>query len=205
MASALIHLAVAKKVEEKIAIENKKDYYLGSIAPDISKQIGASREESHFQINTRDNIPNINLFMKRYPLFQYNSFDLGYFTHLYTDKKWKEEFMSKIINNNSIKLLDGTTIKTTREEMKNMIYSDYTNLNTKLIDDYNLDLSLFYDEFEIPNTTIKEIPIENLDILTNKMGILIENTKEEKAYTFEIGPVEKFIDDTAKEIVKLLK
>ena len=72
MASTIIHLAIAKKVQEKIRIENKKDYYLGSIAPDISKQIGESREVSHFLINTKEDIPNLNIFVKRYPLFPYN-------------------------------------------------------------------------------------------------------------------------------------
>ena len=38
--------------------ENKKDYYLGAIAPDISKQIGESREKSHFLINTKKEMPN---------------------------------------------------------------------------------------------------------------------------------------------------
>ncbi len=204
MASALIHLAIAQIVEEKLTIDNKKDFYLGAIAPDISSQLGTDHEESHFQINTPDNLPNINLFIKRYPLFQYNSFDLGYFTHLYTDKKWKEEFMNEIIKNNSIKLLDGTIVPATKEEMKNMIYSDYTNLNIKIIDDYNLDLSLFYEDFQKPKTKIKEIPIEDLDILINKMGILIENSKEEKTYTIDIEPVEKFIDKTAEEILKTL-
>ena len=204
MASTMIHLAIAKKVLEKKKVTNQKDYYLGAIAPDISKQIGLKRDDSHFIMNNTNNLPNIRLFVKRYPLFKYNSFDLGYFTHLYTDKKWKEEVMSKIIANNSIKLLDGTIIQTTQEEMKNMIYSDYTNLNIKLIEDYNLDLSLFYEEFTIPTTKIKEIPIDKLDILINKMGILIENTKEEKAYTFDIYPVEEFIDNTAEEIIKEL-
>lgn len=204
MASTLIHLAVAKKVLEEKKIDNKKDYYLGAIAPDISKQVGLSKEESHFSINTKNNTPNIKLFKKRYPLFQYNSFDLGYFTHLYTDKKWKEEFISKIINDNSIKLLDGTVIQTTKEEIKNMIYSDYTNLNTQLIDDYELDLSLFYEEFEQPKTKIKEIPIEKLDILINKIGIVIENSKEDKNYTLDIYPIEEFINETAKEISKEL-
>ena len=36
MASAIIHLAVAKKILEKIHVENEYDYYLGSIAPDIA-------------------------------------------------------------------------------------------------------------------------------------------------------------------------
>ena len=42
MASALIHLAVAKKVNEQLKRDNRI-LMLGSVAPDISKQIGSSR------------------------------------------------------------------------------------------------------------------------------------------------------------------
>ena len=38
MASSIIHIAVAKEVAKKIKIKRKKDYYLGAIAPDISKR-----------------------------------------------------------------------------------------------------------------------------------------------------------------------
>ena len=76
MASAIIHLAVAKKILEKIHVENEYDYYLGSIAPDIAKQIGQSKDKSHFIINTKEDIPNIKLFTKRYTTFLYNSFNL---------------------------------------------------------------------------------------------------------------------------------
>ena len=207
MASAVIHLAIAKKVKEKlnIKIDNEKDYYLGSIAPDIAKQVGTSRDESHFIYNTPVNIPNLKLFVKRYPTFKYNSFNLGYFTHLYTDKVWTEEIINKIVFNSSIKLLDGTIINTTPEEIQNMIYSDYTNLNTELIDEYNLDLSLFYDEFKVPDTVLQEIPVDKLDILINKMGLIIENTKIEKAYTFDITIIKEFINKISDEIVKELK
>ena len=40
MASIMIHLAIAKKVKEHFDIRKEKDYYLGAIAPDISRQIG---------------------------------------------------------------------------------------------------------------------------------------------------------------------
>ena len=205
MASAIMHIAIAKKVKEKIEVENEKDYYLGSIAPDLAKQIGDSRDKSHFSLNTLNNLPDIDLFTKRYPLFKFNSFDLGYFTHLYADKVWSEDFLPHLTANNSIKLLDGTIIETTPDEMKNMIYSDFTNLNIKIIEEYDLDLSLFYEEFSLPNTKIQEVNINKLDLLINKMGILIENSKETKAYTFDIYSVEEFIEDTAKEIVQLLK
>ena len=207
MASATIHLAIAKRVKEKgkLKIDNEKDYYLGAIAPDIAKQIGTSRNESHFIFNTREDIPNLKLFIKRYPTFKYNSFNLGYYTHLYADKAWIEEVYDNIVCNSSIKLLDGTTIKTTYEEMMNMIYSDYTNLNIELIDQYNLDLSLFYEDFQVPDTSIIEIPIDKLDILINKMGLIIENTKVEKAYTFDMQLVNEYIEKVSDEIIKELK
>ena len=205
MASAIIHLAIAKNLLKDLKVENEKDYLLGCIAPDLAKQIGSNKIDSHFLIHTKEDIPNINLFINKYTNFKNNSFDLGYFIHLYTDKLWFHGFLDNFIYNNSIKLLDGTIIETTREEMQNMIYSDYTNMNTQIIDKYNLDLSLFYEEFQIPKTTINEIPIDKLDILINKMGILIANSKEDKAYTIDINLVDGFIKHASKEILKKLK
>ena len=205
MASAIIHLAVAKKVREKMEVDNPKDYYLGAIAPDIAKQIGQTKDKSHFIINTPEDIPNIKLFVKRYPTFRYNSFDLGYYTHLFTDKIWIENFISRLTENTSIKLLDGTIFETTPEEIMNMIYSDYTNLNIKVIEEYDLDLSLFYEDFIPPKTNIKEIPINSLDILINKMGLLIENSKQEKNYTFDIEMIKEFIEEASNKIIEELE
>lgn len=204
MASAIIHLAVAKELKKYLNVSDEKDYYLGAIAPDISKQIGQDRDISHFITNQKDN-PNINLFIRRYPNFKYNSFSLGYFIHLYTDKLWFNGFLNKIVTNNSIKLLDGTSINATEEEISNMIYSDYTNINSKVIEKYDMNLSLFYEEFKMPKTLITEIPIEKLDILIDKMGIIIENSQEEKVYTFDIDQVKDFIDNSVKVIQKVLK
>lgn len=43
MASAIIHLAVAKELEKYLNVKNKYDYYLGTIAPDLAKQIGRTK------------------------------------------------------------------------------------------------------------------------------------------------------------------
>ena len=204
MASAIIHLAVAKTLENHLNITNKKDYYLGSIAPDIAKQIGENKQRSHFLINTRDDIPNIELFTSKYTNFKSNSFDLGYFIHLYTDKIWFSKFMANIVAGNYLKLLDGTVINTTPESMQKIIYQDYTNLNIQLIDEYKMDLSLFYEDFIPPQTTIDEIPTEKLNILIDKMGIIIENSKEDKPYTFDSFLVLQFIDEASQEILNIL-
>lgn len=205
MSSIMIHLAIAKKVKEHFDIRKEKDYYLGAIAPDISRQIGESKEKSHFLINTIDNIPNITLFIKRYPTFKYNSFNLGYYTHLMTDKLWIEKFIPNLIQDNTIKLLNGSILSTNPEEIENMLYSDYTNINRQIIDEYEMDLSIFYEEFIPPTTQLNEIPIDQLDILLNKMGIIIENSKEEKSYTLDFEAVKAFIENSSKEIIEELK
>ena len=164
-----------------------------------------NRDVSHFVINSETDIPNINIFVRRYPYFKYNGFDLGYYTHLYADKVWFGEFLPNFVQNNSIRLLDGTIVNMEPEELVQMIYNDYTNLNIRVIEQQDLDLSLFYEEFKVPKTNITEIPVNKLDILINKMGILIENSKKEKTYTLDMFQINDYIDRVAKEIIEELK
>ena len=205
MASAVIHLAVAKVLEPYLKITNKKDYYLGSIAPDIAKQIGESKQKSHFLYNERKDVPNIKMFTNKYPNFYKNDFDLGYYIHLFTDKLWFDKFLNNLVQSNSVKLIDGTILNTTPEELRNLIYTDYTNLNIKIIEEYNMDLSLFYEKFQKPNTKIEEIPIHKLNILIDKMGIIIENSNREKNYVYDIYLIKQFIEDTKERILQEIK
>lgn len=206
MASTLIHLAVAKRLEERRkSVRNLYDYYLGSIAPDLAKQVGLPKEDSHFIKNElKEGVPNLELFEMTYPHFKENDYDLGYYVHLFTDREWFDGFIDNITTEHTIKLLDGTIIGDTKEEIQQLIYSDYTNLNTRLIEEYDIDLSLFYEEFKVPQTTIKEIPADKLDILINKMGIIIENSKEEKTYSLDIESIKQFIETTVDKLEKEL-
>lgn len=204
MASAVIHLAVAKELEKYLKIENKKDYNLGAIAPDIAQQLKIEKTKSHFIYNTKSDIPNIKLFKEKYKNFMSNSFELGYFTHLYTDKLWFDGFIDSLTYSNSIKLLDGTIIHVLQKEIKELIYNDYTNLNTIIIDKYNIDLSLFYEEYQKPNTSIEEVPIDKLNILIDKMGVIIENSNLEKSYIFDITLIDNFINTCVEKIIKEL-
>ena len=121
-----------------------------------------------------------------------------------TDKLWIEEFIPNLIQDNTIKLLNGSIISTTPEEIENMLYSDFTNMNLRIIDEYEMDLSIFYEEFIPPTTQLQEIPIDQLDILLNKMGIIIENSQEEKSYTLDFEAIKTFIENTSKKSKRLL-
>lgn len=205
MASSVIHLAIAKKLKKYLNVKNSYDYYLGAIAPDLSKQISRTKKLSHFLFDTREDVPNMDKFTEKYKYFYKNDFELGYYIHLYTDKIWFNEFINSITYRNSVKLLDGTIIKATEQEITSMIYQDYTNINIQLIDEYNLDLSLFYEEFSKPHSCLDEIPLNKLNILIDKMGIIIENSKQEKNYIFDLTGINEFIEKSVQVILTELK
>jgi hypothetical protein len=47
-----------------------------------------------------------------------------------------------------------------------------------------------------------EIPVDKLDILIDKMGIIIEESKEEKTFIFDSTDIEEFIKNTVKYIIR---
>lgn len=199
MASAVIHLCVAKEINKYLKMDENY-LLLGSIAPDISKQIGETKEISHFLDHTNeDDIPNIDRFLSKYKNELNNPFEMGYFIHLLTDKYWFRDYVYKYIERYT---QDKVKKKVTYTAIKDLIYNDYTNLNIKLIDNHNLNLDLFYNEIPLPKSKIIEIPVEKLHILIDKMGIIIEDSKEEKTFVFDTTDIEEFIKNTVKYIIR---
>lgn len=199
MASAIIHIAVAKEINKNFNF-NEKQLFLGTIAPDISKQLEQSKTKSHF-LDKDNSLPNLEKFLTKYEKDLTNPFILGYYIHLFTDYLWFKFFIPEISNNNTyIKLISGETLNCNSKDIAKIIYNDYSNLNILLIEEYNLDLSLFYEELEIPNINFTEIPLDKLQTIVDKMGIIIENSKKEKLYSFNLDNVKSFIK-LAEEII----
>lgn len=204
MASSLIHMAVASEINKEI----KKDYdklLLGSIAPDISKIVGETKQYSHFLDDGETDIPNIECFLEKYKKNLNDDFVLGYFIHLFTDFLWFKYFIKEIQDDNDyITKLDGTKIKCTEYMLKKYIYNDYTNMNIELIKEYNLDLDLFYKETPKLENIIKEIPMDKLDLLIEKSIEIIDNSKKKKDLIFNIENIKKFVEtSTILTIAKL--
>lgn len=199
MASAIIHLCVAKEINKYLKMDENY-ILLGSIAPDISKQIGETKEISHFlDHSNEDDIPNIDRFLTKYKSELNNPFEMGYFIHLLTDKYWFRDYVYKFIDRYT---KDKVKKNITYTALKDLIYNDYTNLNITLIDNHNLNLDLFYNEIEMPESKIIEIPVDKLDILIEKMGLIIEDSKEEKTFIFDSKDIEEFIKNTVKYIIR---
>lgn len=207
MASVIIHMCVAKRANE-ILKRNEKVFLLGSIAPDISKQIGETKIKSHFLKNENNDIPEIEKFLNKYKdTFRNNDFNLGYYCHLFVDMIWFAIFMPEYCkyDDEEITYLNGNKKKLSKETIVKLLYNDYTNLNIKMIDEYNLDLSLFYEDMPRIESNIDEIPIDKLSILIDKMGIIIANSKERGTIIFNTDGICRFIDKTAEDFVNSLK
>lgn len=199
MASAIIHLCVAKEVNKYLKMD-EYDLLIGSIAPDIAKQIGETKEISHFLDHTNeDDIPNIDRFLAKYKDSLNNPFNMGYFIHLLTDKYWFRDYIYQYIERFT---KDATKKRITYTAIRDVIYNDYTNINIDLIDKYELPLDIFYEEFRKPDTNLTEIPIDKLNILIDKMGIIIEESKTEKTFMFDTKDIEIFITNSVKYIIK---
>ncbi len=199
MASAIIHICIAKEINKVLKMD-EDELLLGSIAPDISKQIGQTKEISHFlDPSNEDEIPNIDRFLAKYKNDLSSPFTMGYFIHLLTDKYWFRDYLYQYVERyTKSKHKKALTITALRD----LMYNDYTNLNPDLIDAYNLSLDIFYKDFKIPKTKIKEIPVDKLDILLDKMGQILEETKQEKSFLFDTKDIKIFINNSVKYIIK---
>lgn len=200
VASAVIHLAVANEINKKLN-RDKSQLLIGAIAPDISKFIGEDKTKSHFLKELDSNIPDIESFLNKYKNSLTDDFVMGYFIHLYTDYLWFKYFVTEFYDKPMITKLDGTVVKCSGNMLSLYVYNDYTNLNIKLIDKYNMDLKIFYNQLPKLSNIIEEIPMDKMGLLLSQMGIIIENSKEKKDYIFNIENVEKFIATSVELIL----
>lgn len=203
MASSVIHICIANEINKTINRDSKK-LLIGTIAPDISKLLGETKFYSHFLDNVNNNIPNINKFLEKYGNYLNDDFVLGYYIHLYTDYLWFKYFIPNIIKGNYIKELDGALVEYTEKTFKYYVYNDYSNLNNQLIDRYNFPMKIFYEEIPYIPNIISEIPIDRLNLIVDKTGVLIEESRKGKKYLFKIDDIITFIESSKKTILKEL-
>jgi len=201
MASMVIHLAVANEINKKLKKDDTK-LLTGSIAPDIAKIVGMSKNISHF-IYDEEDIPNLEKFLNKYDNYLNDDFVLGYYIHLYTDYLWYKYFISEVLTEKEIIKKDGKVVKLNGEMARLYIYNDYTNLNIQLINKFNLNLSFLNNKFEI-KSVIEEIPIDEIDKLYKAALDIIDKTKLHTSFVFDIKDVCVFIETATNLILAKL-
>ena len=194
MASSMIHLAVANELNKKLKRYPNK-LFIGSIAPDLSKLVGEDKTRSHFTTQNLDDIPDLDKFLNKYSYFLNDDFVLGYYIHLFTDYLWFKYFINDVYDEekNLIYKLNGDVVNCHGEMAVMYIYNDYTSLNNDLINEYNMDLKIFYQPLPEFNNIIDEIPMDKINLIVDKAGIIVENAKKYKEFTFNMENVKNFV------------
>lgn len=202
MASFVVHMCVAKKINEKLKLNDKK-FLLGSIIPDISKITQEDKHYTHFidekEISFNNNI-NLDKFIAKYKNHIKDDFVLGYYVHLYTDYLWYNFYVKDFINAKEIHLLDGKVIDNSSENYVKYVYSDYDNLNEMLIKKYKLNLELFDQELDKIDSIIEEINYNSIQKFINWTKENIAKPPNKDLKIFNLESIIKFIDDTSSEI-----
>lgn len=183
MPSFNIHLAVAIKYCEKNKIENKEDFFMGSIAPDLAENKSVThftgmRDERYLRQYLLEKV-RLNDFLKKWKVE--TDYEKGVFLHLATDFIFYQEFLS-----------DEYLATVDYNKMIQDLYYSYRISNKYLEEKYNI-CALNLDD--VMNKNIKHVlrkmniditsgnnllPKEKMDNFINKMSELDLNSYIEK-------------------------
>lgn len=135
MGSRIMHLIIGHKIAERMNIEDRTSFLIGSVAPDAV----ATKDESHFYRGEHQNFTrhiDYQEFLDKYNSYSDNRYVLGYFAHLIADEQWMKGFYMPWLRNrmqedpgvyplyhNDFKLLNGKLLEHygCTDEMKSAI------------------------------------------------------------------------------------
>lgn len=125
MGSRIMHIIIANKIADSLAINDKTPFLLGSIAPDAV----SSKDSSHFfagDLQDYSRCVDYQAFIHMYHTQKENHYLLGYYTHLIADDIWLKGFYLPWLKNRMA----------ANHEMFNLYHNDFKLLNGKLLEHY---------------------------------------------------------------------
>ncbi|OWA33546.1 hydrolase [Saccharibacillus sp. O16] len=138
MGSRIMHLIIGHRIAEKLNMEDRTSFLLGSVAPDAI----AAKDESHFYRGEHQNFTryiDYQEFLDKYNSYSDNRYVLGYFAHLIADEQWMKGFYMPWLRNrmeedpgiyplyhNDFKLLNGKLLEHygCADEMRRIIQNE---------------------------------------------------------------------------------
>ncbi|MGE6226444.1 zinc dependent phospholipase C family protein [Paenibacillus chitinolyticus] len=141
MGSRIMHVIIANKIAERLSIEDKTPFLLGSIAPDAV----SSKNESHFFIGEHQDYSrsvNYKGFLNKYSSQVDSHYIMGYYTHLIADEIWMKGFYLSWLRNRM----------NADKELHGLYHNDFRLLNGKLLEYYGFRDELRKTLYYIPTT-----------------------------------------------------
>ncbi len=74
-------------------------------------------------------------------------------------------------------------------------------MNISLLEKYDMDLDIFFNTVPELDNIIEEIPMDKIDVIINKTAEIIDNSKLNKDYLFNMENVNVFIKTSVELIL----
>ena len=209
MPGFILHLTAAQMLRNHLQdypnfpypIHSVNDFLIGNLLPDTTKQ----KELSHFRNSIyRDKImiyPDLTRFTEKYHSLLSNSSVLGYYFHLYIDRRFFKDFIPQIVEFYDLngKITDirnevatvfikmlHSSIPFSKYLTDEYYYGDYTKMNTYLVNRYQIPLNL---HSTVMNPGISEVQYKDvqqlLDLLHSFLSVPPDAVTELKVFPLE--------------------
>lgn len=162
MGSRMMHYTIGTILARQYNLPN--EFLLGTIAPDVQKNMKVAKDASHFLDRDSEGFGTINLhrFHNEYQKEWANPFVQGYYCHLLADDIW----LRGPINQHMRQLGRGSQ---SWQEYMALYYADFHSFNAILVQRYHLTPLQLLTTFEFPiieiNTTL--LPALVADLTTD--------------------------------------
>lgn len=153
-----MHYCVSSIIADKLGIEDRSEFLLGGIAPDIHGLMGVSKGVTHFKDGDKTGKSYINYqrFFDTYKEVIKEPFYLGYLCHLISDVVWLDMYLKKVEYISSEQWMEKLEVS----------YRDFERLNGRIIEHYSLQLN----QHATPNVYIDGYNVEFLPTLLDLLS-----------------------------------
>ena len=223
MPGFILHLTAAQILLKRLPhhpdfpyeISSVNDFLIGNLLPDTTKPKDASHFRNSAYYEKMMVFPDLTRFTAKYDSLLSDSSVLGYYFHLYIDRRFFKDFIPEIVD-----FYDETgQITDIKEEIvtvyiKNLqtyipfekylteeyYYGDYTKMNTYLVNRYQIPLDL---NPQIINPGINEIQYGNVQqVLDSLHGYL--SVTEDAVNELKVFPLDKLLASLEQYAIEFL-
>ena len=213
LTAAVMFLSGLPETHSLCLPEKSNAFFAGSLLPDAVKVKTASHFRNPAFFGNMVEYPELNLFLDKYGGLLEDASALGYFFHLYIDRRFFKEYLPQVVSfldekgqivQKKEKVVWAYLRKTKRRipirefYSEEYYYGDYTRMNTYLAERYKLPLEL---NVNLKNPGIEEVNYQKLDdILRELRGYLkVPVNAVREVRVFDVEELLAFLEEAAEE------
>lgn len=191
MGSRIMHFALGKVLAERLSVEDKNGFIIGSILPDALPPGVKQVRNSHF-ISVFDNghykwFDSLAFYDRYASEISSDTIYLGYYFHLIADNIYRQTVYNDM----------GLMSRRGEESLNSELYEDYYTLNRFIIAEYGLDKSITVPE-RLADTRLNKDFGFQLEQLLADICSDIDTPTEGVLHHFSMDIIRSFIEKSAE-------